>query len=64
MGSNAYQNAGTLAQLGELDAAFEALDAAASSRRVMIVQAAREPRFDPLKSDPRWTQFMKRIGLE
>jgi DNA-binding winged helix-turn-helix (wHTH) protein len=64
MGSNAYQNAGTLAQLGELDAAFEALDAAASSRRVMIVQAVREPRFDPLKSDPRWTQFMKRIGLE
>ena len=64
MSANAFQYAGTLAQLGEIDAAFDALNESASRRRVMVVQTAQEPRFDPLKNDPRWGELMKRIGLD
>jgi DNA-binding winged helix-turn-helix (wHTH) protein/Tfp pilus assembly protein PilF len=57
------ETAGTFAQLGEKDKAFEVLEAMITNRRVMIVQMDSEPRLDPLRSDPRFEQFAKRAGL-
>jgi tetratricopeptide (TPR) repeat protein len=56
-------NAGTFAQLGELDAAFELLEAMISARRVMVVHMDSEPRLDPLRSDGRFEQLARRVGL-
>ena len=55
--------AGTLAQLGEIDAAFETLESMISARRVMIVHMDAEPRLDPLRSDRRFAQLVRRVGL-
>ena len=55
--------AGTLAQLGELDAAFEVLESMIRARRVMIVHMDSEPRLDPLRSDQRFDQLARRVGL-
>lgn len=57
------ETAGTFAQLGELDAAFEALESMVSARRVMIVHLDSEPRLDPLRSDPRFELLARRVGL-
>jgi DNA-binding winged helix-turn-helix (wHTH) protein/Tfp pilus assembly protein PilF len=56
-------NAGTFAQLGELDAAFQVLEAMISARKVMIVHMDSEPRLDPLRSDARFEQLARRVGL-
>jgi DNA-binding winged helix-turn-helix (wHTH) protein/Tfp pilus assembly protein PilF len=55
--------AGTLAQLGQLDAAFAVLESMIRARRVMIVHIDSEPRLDPLRSDPRFAQLASRVGL-
>jgi DNA-binding winged helix-turn-helix (wHTH) protein/thioredoxin-like negative regulator of GroEL len=55
--------AGTFAQLGEIDAAFETLESMISARRVMVVQMDSEPRLDPLRSDTRFAQLARRVGL-
>ena len=55
--------AGSFAQLGELDTAFEVLESMISSRRVMIVHMDSEPRLDPLRSDQRFEQLARRVGL-
>jgi DNA-binding winged helix-turn-helix (wHTH) protein/Tfp pilus assembly protein PilF len=57
------ETAGTLAQLGEKDKAFEVLEAMIMNRRVMIVHMDSEPRLDPLRSDPRFEPLVKRVGL-
>jgi DNA-binding winged helix-turn-helix (wHTH) protein len=57
------ETAGTFAQLGELDAAFAALELMIGARRVMIVHMDSEPRLDPLRSDPRFDQLARRVGL-
>ncbi|MFL6466669.1 MAG: tetratricopeptide repeat protein, partial [Pyrinomonadaceae bacterium] len=58
-----FVKAGTLAELGHRDQAFELLNDMAERRRIMIVQVAREPRLDPLKGDPRYHALLQRIGL-
>ncbi|MDT8069714.1 MAG: winged helix-turn-helix domain-containing protein [Terriglobia bacterium] len=57
------ETAGTFAQLGETDKAFEILDRMIRDRRVMIVHMESDPRLDPLRSDPRFEQLAKRVGL-
>jgi DNA-binding winged helix-turn-helix (wHTH) protein/tetratricopeptide (TPR) repeat protein len=57
------ETAGTLAQLGELDAAFESLELMIRARRLMIVHMDSEPRLDPLRADPRFDQLARRVGL-
>jgi DNA-binding winged helix-turn-helix (wHTH) protein len=57
------ETAGTFAQLGELDAAFETLESMITARRVMVVRMEGEPRLDPLRSDPRFAQLVRRVGL-
>ena len=61
--TNNLQNAGSLAQIGEIDRAFGVLQEMAKSRRVMILQAYSDPRLDPLRSDPRYAALFSRIGL-
>lgn len=51
------------AQLGLRDKAFEVLDGMVRDRRVMIVHMDSDPRLDPLRSDPRFEQLAKRVGL-
>jgi TolB-like protein/Flp pilus assembly protein TadD len=49
--------------LGEKDKAFTWLDKAAAEHSTFLVYAKWEPRLDPLRSDPRFNQLLKRIGL-
>jgi TolB-like protein/DNA-binding winged helix-turn-helix (wHTH) protein/Flp pilus assembly protein TadD len=51
------------AALGEKDKAFALLDKAVAERSTFIVYSKWEPRLDPLRSDPRFTQMLKEIGL-
>jgi DNA-binding winged helix-turn-helix (wHTH) protein/Tfp pilus assembly protein PilF len=57
------ETAGTFAQLGENDRAFEVLDGMVKARRVMIVHMDSDPRLDPLRADARFEQLAKRVGL-
>lgn len=47
-------NAGTFAQLGEMNLAFGVIEAMISARRGMVVHMKSEPRLEPLRSDPRF----------
>jgi tetratricopeptide (TPR) repeat protein len=49
--------------LGENDRAFTLLDKAYDERDFMLVLLNVEPIFDPLRSDPRFPVFVKRVGL-
>ncbi len=51
------------AALGEKDEAFGLLDKAVAERSTFLVYSKWEPRLDPLRSDPRFKQMLKRIGL-
>jgi TolB-like protein/DNA-binding winged helix-turn-helix (wHTH) protein/Flp pilus assembly protein TadD len=51
------------AALGEKDEAFALLNKAIAERSTFLVYAKWEPRLDPLRSDPRFTQILKEIGL-
>jgi DNA-binding winged helix-turn-helix (wHTH) protein/tetratricopeptide (TPR) repeat protein len=57
------ENAGSFAQLGQKDQAFEVLEGMIKNRRVMMVHLDNDPRLDPLRSDPRFEQLAKRVGL-
>jgi len=57
------ETAGTFAQLGDNDQAFEVLEGMIKARRVMIVHMDSDPRLDPLRPDPRFEQLAKRVGL-
>jgi tetratricopeptide (TPR) repeat protein len=50
--------------LGENDRAFEWLNKALEDRDPFMSNLAVEPRFNPLRSDPRFTDLVRRIGLE
>jgi tetratricopeptide (TPR) repeat protein len=58
-----YRMALVHAGLGEKDAALEWLERACSARDVWLVWLKREPRFDVLRSDPRFEHLLRRIGL-
>jgi TolB-like protein/DNA-binding winged helix-turn-helix (wHTH) protein/Flp pilus assembly protein TadD len=51
------------AALGEKDKAFALLDKAVAERSTFLVYSKWEPRLDPLRSDPRFKQILKQIGL-
>jgi hypothetical protein len=48
--------------LGEKDAAFAALDKA-FVRRAGVVDIKVDPRLDNIRSDPRYADLLRRIGL-
>jgi TolB-like protein/DNA-binding winged helix-turn-helix (wHTH) protein/Tfp pilus assembly protein PilF len=51
------------AHLGENAKAFENLEHALAERDTQITELAIEPQFDPLRSDPRFADLERRIGL-
>jgi TolB-like protein/DNA-binding SARP family transcriptional activator/tetratricopeptide (TPR) repeat protein len=55
--------AGVYAALGENDLALEYLERAYLGRKSSVMTLAINPRFDPLRGDPRLTEFLARVGL-
>ncbi len=55
--------AGTFAALGEKDSAFAWLERCLEGRTSRVTQAAHEPMLDPLRTDPRFTSLLQRMGL-
>lgn len=51
------------AGLGELDEAFPALARAETERSYYVGWWKVDPEFDPLRSDPRFTELLKKVGL-
>ena len=52
------------ASLGEKDQAFLWLDKAAEARDAGLIWVNVDARYDPLRSDPRFTDLLRRMGLE
>lgn len=53
----------TYAHLNRKDEAFEWLEKAYQERSIWLVNMKTDPQFDTLRSDPRFTEMMKKIGL-
>ncbi len=49
--------------LGELDPAFQWLERAFAGRAYGLVFLPTDPRFEPLRHDPRFTDLMRRVGF-
>jgi TolB-like protein/Tfp pilus assembly protein PilF len=59
-----YAFAAIHAGLGELDAAFECLDEACKAHDVGLIWLKWDPQFDALRSDARFEDILKTIGLK
>ena len=55
--------AGTYAQMGQTEKAFEVLRDMESRKAILLITAAREPSIDPIRNDPRFRAILERIGL-
>ena len=51
------------AGLNDKDGAFEWMEKAYAERSMYLVYLAVEPALDPLRSDPRFGQLLRRMGL-
>jgi hypothetical protein len=51
------------AQLGQRDEAFAWLEKAYDERSVWMAQLSGEPKFDPLRSDPRFQDLVRRMNF-
>jgi eukaryotic-like serine/threonine-protein kinase len=58
-----YQFALVLVGLGEKEEAFTALEQAFRERSTLLTYLKMDPRFDSLRSDRRYTDLLRRIGL-
>ena len=52
------------ASLGEKDQAFAWLDRAYEARSAFIITGINSPNYDPLRSDPRFDAFLRKVGLK
>jgi tetratricopeptide (TPR) repeat protein len=55
--------AGVYVTMGEYDKAFEWLEKAASEHSAYLGSVKHDFIFDPIRSDPRYSELMKRVGL-
>ncbi len=62
-GFNTVQMATIYAQLGERDKAFELLEKGYNGRDTVLLWLKVSPEFDSLRSDPRFDDLMRRVGL-
>lgn len=60
---SSYFMAGILAALGELDQAFGWLEKAFAERDPSLTLIRVDPVFDPIRSDPRFANLLRRVGL-
>ncbi len=51
------------AALGDADAAFEWMEKAFERRSLQVTWIRAHPSFDPLRSDPRYDDLLRRIGF-
>jgi serine/threonine-protein kinase len=51
------------ARLGEIDSAFVYLDKAYEYGSMYMLLIANDPELDPLRSDPRYTEYLNKVGL-
>jgi len=56
--------ANVYASLGENDKAFERLEKAYEERNEGLVYMKINPSFNPIRTDPRFSELLKKIGLE
>ncbi len=61
---HAFLNAQAHAYCGNVDLAFEWLERAYRQRNAGLSQMKFQPLLGPLHCDPRWPQFMKKMGLD
>ena len=50
--------------MGDKDKAFELLESAYKERDADLIFLKVDPKFDVLRSDPRYEMMLKKIGLE
>ncbi|MEP6601038.1 MAG: hypothetical protein ABJB49_04420, partial [Nitrospirota bacterium] len=60
--STAFDMAEIFAQLGQNDQAFAQLEKAYEERSVMMMYLKTAPNLDPLRSDPRFADLLRRVG--
>ena len=63
-GSNLFATARLCALLGEKEQAFDYLNKAIEKRYGQMVALKADPTFDSLRSDPRFDELLKRVGLK
>ncbi len=61
--SVAWNSAAVHAALGDNDRALELLEQAYRGRKSQVMTIAVNPRFDPLRDDSRFDEFLERVGL-
>ena len=61
--SVAWSSAAVYAALGDSDQAFDQLERAYRGRKRQVMTLAVNPRFDSLRDDPRFDEFLERVGL-
>jgi hypothetical protein len=59
-----YYLAPIQAAMGDKDKAFESLESAYKERDADLIYLNVDPKFDVLRSDPRYEMMLKKIGLE
>jgi tetratricopeptide (TPR) repeat protein len=60
---NAYQIAEVYSKRGEIDEAFKWLELAIAERDPGVTHAKVNPRFKALHGDPRWREFLSKMGM-